>query len=258
MSATALPLRGCCTSAAGDVSLQLHLLPEELLVKIFLRLGHPPRLACCTRLNRRLHDILSDDGLWKDIVAAAVDGKQPPRNGVPLGVEPQETYRKAYIRLMYDVSRLEISCAELIESTWNFYFVNDLYLFHASPEQAAQRAGSQGRCQYMANFSDTGFFTSNIAGAPSRRTPTRWQLLARSEIEHRAATDGLDGTSTGGSASGLHVGADLSSSAGQAAARSPGAGDEQEMAHDEKRECCAQAAEHRMQDKQGSVGEKAE
>lgn len=165
-------------------------LSDELLLQVFVRLCDPPKLASCTRLNRRFCAVLSDDGLWKDILIVATEGKQPPRNGVILGLngEASDTYRKAYIRIMYDISRLDISCDELINSTWQFYFNSDMYLFHASPEQAAQRAGAMGNQDHMAKFSDTGLFSSTISGAPSRRTPTRWQLLARSEADDSSPT----------------------------------------------------------------------
>ena len=166
----------------GIEDIALHDLSDELLVQVFARIENPPKIASCARLNRRFRAVLSDDALWRDIVLQATDGKQPPCNGVSLGLSgSDESYRQAYIRLMYDVSRLEITRNELINSTWRFYFISDMYLFHASPEQAAQRAGATGNPGHVAKFSETGFFSSNIAGAPSRRTPTRWQLLAINE-----------------------------------------------------------------------------
>ena len=160
----------------------LHDLSDELLVQVFIRINHPPKIAQCTRLSRRFRSVLSDDGLWRDLLLQATRGKQPPRNGVTLGPSgPGDSYRHAYIRIMYDASRLEITRDELVNSTWKFYFVSDMYLFHASPEQAAQRAGAMGNQGHTATFSERGIFASNVPGAPSRRTPTRWQLLARSE-----------------------------------------------------------------------------
>ena len=248
------------TGGGGKLSLTLHLLPEELLVKVFVRVKHPPLIACCTRLNKRFHAVLSDDSLWKDIVAAATDGKQPPRNGISLGLagpEDSYRYRHAYVRLMYDVSRLEISAEELIHSTWNFYFVNDLYLFHASPEQAAQRAGAAGNPGYTAEFSEKGFFTSNIAGAPSRRTPTRWQLLARSEIELNVAADTSPSArdASGSASQPAHgAGVDFASptSRAQAVSRTGraavSASDDEDPPPDARREYCAEAAERRRQE----------
>ena len=203
-------------------------LSDELLVQIFARLGHPPKLASCSRLSRRFLGLLADDGLWRDILAQATEGKQPPRNGVPLGLSgPDDSYRHAYIRLMYDVSRLEITSDELVNSTWHFYFISDMYLFYASPEQAAQRAGATGNQGHVATFSDTGYFSSNIAGAPSRRTPTRWQLLARNESstsEHAQPAAGADEEAAGPACRDSHV-ADTDA---------------------RRREACASAAERRV------------
>jgi len=183
-----IPMSDDFAEEAG-ADMVLNDLSDELLLQIFTRIGHPPKLASCSRLSRRFLGVLTEVGLWKDILVQATTGKQPPRNGIPLVLSgPGESYRHAYIRLMYDVSRLEITSVELVNSTWHFYFQSDMYLFHASPEQAAQRAGATGNQGHVATFCHTGFFSSNIAGAPSRRTPTRWQLLARSAGEPQSPT----------------------------------------------------------------------
>jgi hypothetical protein len=212
-------------------------LSDELLLQIFTRIGHPPKLASCSRLSRRFLGVLTEDGLWKDILVQATTGKQPPRNGVPLVLSgPGESYRNAYIRLMYDVSRLEITSVELVNSTWHFYFQSDMYLFHASPEQAAQRAGATGNQGHVATFSHTGFFSSNIAGAPSRRTPPRWHLLARSAGEPQSPM----------------------AAAGADEAGAPPRGDGRLADSDERRrEVCASAAERRSWTEPGEEGREA-
>ena len=150
-----LTILSLMSSFGGELveDISIHDLSDELLVKIFGRIDDPPKIASCTRLSRRFHAVLSDEGLWRDIVLNATRGKQPPKNGVSLGLSgPDDTYRHAYVRLMYDVSRLEITRDELINSTWQFYFVSDMYLFHASLEQAAQRAGAMGNEGHISQF----------------------------------------------------------------------------------------------------------
>ena len=223
-------------------------LSDELLVQVFARIGHPPKLASCTRLSKRFHAVLSDDGVWRDIVVQAVLGKQPPRNGVPLGLSgPDDSYRHAYVRLMYDVSRLEILRDELVNSSWRFYFQADMYLFHCSPEQAAQRAGATGNQGHLATFLDNGLFTSNIAGAPSQRTPTRWQLLACAEFESDCPSAASSPDLRWGEEAAAHKRLDVidDNDGDDEALTCDTAGADSSL--DSQREVCATAAERRLE-----------
>ncbi|EKX46659.1 hypothetical protein GUITHDRAFT_162894, partial [Guillardia theta CCMP2712] len=159
--------------------LQMLGMSDDLILKVFARVDDHPLLACCSRLNRRLRQLLNDDSLWENICQRVMRGKQPPQNGVNFLPEPGESYKQVFLRILYDVSRLEIKREEVINSSWRFYFCSDMYLYHASPEQAALRDSRSAR----AFFSSDGIFMSTVPGAPSQRSTLKWQLLLRSEDE---------------------------------------------------------------------------
>uniref|UniRef100_A0A7S0HQB4 F-box domain-containing protein n=1 Tax=Hanusia phi TaxID=3032 RepID=A0A7S0HQB4_9CRYP len=159
--------------------LQMGGLSDDLILKVFSRVDEYPLVASCSRLNRRFNQILNCDSLWEDICKRVMHGKQPPQNGFDFLPGPGESFKHVFLRVLYDVSRLEISREELINSSWRFYFCSDMYLYHASPEQAAQRDSRSA----WAFFSPDGIFMSTVPGAPSQRSMLKWQLLLRSEEE---------------------------------------------------------------------------
>ena len=156
------------SSLSGDA---LRLVARELSVADAIALEQ----TCCAC---RAHLELS----WRLRCEQIVQTKLPPPRPLQPLRHAGSAWKRRYAAAYLDSRRKEITRKEITSSDWSFRFVpGDLVDLHLTPDERAAREKVQPRPE----FSESGFYSSSLPGAPSAARPLPWSLIVRPPPQQR-------------------------------------------------------------------------